>query len=450
MFNFHKIDIIPEDYDYLDVMAVDIYGKLKHVTLPKSYVSEKIFKEGIGFDASNYGFAKVTDSDMVAIPDLTKMYLEENDNMKIIHVLADVINPSTGSFFDQYPRSITKETLNYIKKSNIADDVKLLVELEFHIFDNVNYKISSDESYYYIESSEGLGDNKDYPKTNDSSYHLNEPYDIHFNLRNEIVKVLENAGIPVKYHHHEVGIAQHEIELNFTSLVDTADNVTLAKYLIRKVAEEYGLYVTFMPKPLYNMPGNGMHVHQYLEKNGKSLFVGDELYNLSKIALNYIAGILNHSLSGSLLAWSNPSTNSYKRLVPGFEAPISASFSKGSRSASIRIPGYLKKSDTRIEFRTGDATSNVYFFLSSMILAGLTGIEENLNPIDLGFHSKGENDKEFPLNLKDVIYGLKKDNEYLKTFPKPLINKWIDLKIKEANMIYSIPNPKEFELYFEL
>ncbi|KAF2956202.1 glutamine synthetase beta-grasp domain-containing protein [Marinitoga sp. 38H-ov] len=450
MLNFFKIDKIPEDYDYLDIMVVDIFGKLKHVTLPKSYVSEKIFKEGIGFDASNFGFAKVTDSDMVAIPDLSKMYLEEKDDMRILHVLSDVISPSTGEYFDQYPRSIAKETLEYIKKSNIADDVKMLVELEFHIFDNINYRTSSTESYYYIENSEGLGEEHDYPKASGSSYHLNEPYDIHFDLRNEIVKVLENAGIPVKYHHHEVGIAQHEIELNFMSLVDASDNVTLAKYLIRRVAGEYGLYVTFMPKPLYNMPGNGMHVHQYLEDNGKSLFVGDELYNLSKLALNYTAGVLKHSLSGSLLSWSNPSTNSYKRLVPGFEAPISASFSKGSRSAAIRIPGYLSKADTRIEFRTGDATSNIYFFLSAMVLAGLNGIEENLDPVELGFHSKGENDKEFPLNLKDVINGLKKDNEYLKTFPESLINKWIDTKIKEANIIYSIPQPKEFELYFEL
>ncbi|WP_129409724.1 glutamine synthetase family protein [Marinitoga lauensis] len=450
MFSFFKIDKIPEDYDFLDIMVVDIYGKLKHVTLPKSYVSEKIFKEGIGFDASNYGFAKVTDSDMVSISDFDKIYLEENEGMKIIHIFSDVISPSTGEFFDQYPRSIAKETLKNIKKSGIADDIKMLVELEFHIFDEVSYKTSETESYYSVENSEGLGEGHDYPKAYGSAYHLNDPYDIHFQLRNEIVKVLENAGIPVKYHHHEVGIAQHEIELNFMSLVDAADNVTLAKYLIRRVANEYGLYVTFMPKPLYNMPGNGMHVHQYLEKEGKSLFVGDALYNLSDLALNYTAGILHHSLSGSLLAWSNPSTNSYKRLVPGFEAPISASFSKGSRSAAIRIPGYLSKADTRIEFRTGDATANVYFFLSAMVLAGINGIENKYDPVKMGFHSKGENEKEFPLNLKNVMKGLKEDNEYLKTFPKSLINKWIETKEKEANMIYSIPIPKEFELYFEL
>ncbi|OQY08926.1 MAG: glutamine synthetase [Marinitoga sp. 4572_148] len=450
MLKFYKVDKIPEDYDFLDIMIVDIYGKLKHVALPKSYVSEKTFKEGIGFDASNFGFAKVTDSDMVAVPDLSKMYLETNEETKILHIFSDVKNPSTGEYFDQYPRSIAKETLKYIKDSNIADDAKMLVELEFHIFDNINYKISSTESYYYIENEEGLGEDHDYPKASGSFYHLNEPYDIHFELRNQIVKALENAGIPVKYHHHEVGIAQHEIELNFMSLVDAADNVTLAKYLIRKITKNYGLYVTFMPKPLFNMPGNGMHVHQYLEKDGKTLFVGDELYNLSELALNYTAGILNHSLSGSLLAWSNPSTNSYKRLVPGFEAPISASFSKGSRSAAIRIPGYLSKADTRIEFRTGDATSNIYFFLSAMVLAGLSGIENKFDPVEMGFHSKGENDKEFPLNLKDVLKGLKEDNEYLKTFPKSLIDKWVITKNEEANIIYSIPNPKEFEIYFEL
>ncbi|AEX86259.1 glutamine synthetase [Marinitoga sp. 1135] len=450
MINFFKVDKIPEEYDFLDIMVVDIFGRLKHVTLPKSYVSEKTFKEGIGFDASNFGFAKVTDSDMVAIPDLSKIFVEENEGMKIVHVLSDVISPSTGKFFAQYPRSIAKETLKYIKESGIADDAKMLVELEFHIFDGITFKTGETESYYFLENDEGLGYEDNQPKTYGSSYHLNEPYDIHFTLRNEIVKSLENAGIPVKYHHHEVGIAQHEIELNFMSLVDAADNVTLAKYIIRKIAERYGLYVTFMPKPMFNMAGNGMHVHQYLEKDGKSLFVGDELYNLSELALNYTAGILNHSLTGSLLSWSNPSTNSYKRLVPGFEAPISASFSKGSRSAAVRIPGYLSKADTRIEFRTGDGSANVYFFLSAMVLAGISGIEKKLDPVELGFHSKGENEKVFPLDLRLVMKGLKDDKDYLKTFPEELINKWYDTKMKEANLIYSIPVSKEFEMYFEL
>jgi len=261
---------------------------------------------------------------------------------------------------------------------------------------------------------------------------------------------METAGIAVKYHHHEVAAGQLEIELDFMDLVRAADSVCLAKWIIRSVADEMNLKVTFMPKPIYKMPGNGMHVHQFLEKDGKSIFLGDELYGLSKEGLSYTAGLLEHSLTGSLLAFTNPSTNSYRRLVPGYEAPISATFAKASRSAAVRIPGYLEKNEVRTEYRTGDATANVYYMLSAMVLAGLDGIERKADPVALGFNNPDvDPSRVFPLNLHVVMEGLKKDNEYLKpVFPQKLIDLWIGKKNAEASYVYNAPTPQEYELYF--
>ncbi|HOX91898.1 MAG TPA: glutamine synthetase, partial [Spirochaetales bacterium] len=276
------------------------------------------------------------------------------------------------------------------------------------------------------------------------------PDDKYGRLRNEVVKLMEEAGIPVKYHHHEVGAGQLEIELNFISLLGAADAVVLSKWIIRQVAEELGLHVTFMPKPMYKIAGNGMHVHQFIEKNGKSVFPGDDMYGLSKTGLQYTAGLLSHALSGSLLAWSNPSTNSYRRLVPGYEAPVSATFAQGSRAAAVRIPGYLAKGEARIEFRTGDATANTYYFLAAMLLAGLDGVERKLDPVKMGYANTKETPKNtFPTGLYHVLAGLKKDNAYLKpAFPAELIDGWVAIKTKEAEYVYNAPVPQEYELYF--
>jgi len=261
---------------------------------------------------------------------------------------------------------------------------------------------------------------------------------------------MEAAGIPVKYHHHEVAAAQLEIELNFISLPGAADAVALSKWIIKSCADELGLFVTFMPKPMYKLAGSGMHVHQYVEKAGASIFPGEGLYGLSPAGLGYTAGILEHALTGSLLAWSNPSTNSYRRLVPGYEAPVSATFAQGSRAAAIRIPGYLKKGEARIEFRTGDATANVYYFLAAMLLAGLDGVTRKLDPVAKGYNIAKERPRNiFPTGLYHVLAGLRKDNDYLlPVFPKELIDGWIALKEKEAEYVYNAPVPQEYELYF--
>ena len=328
----------------------------------------------------------------------------------------------------------------------------MLVELEYYVFESVEYSTGLDHAGYAVGSSEGLGEEySSVPRfAPHKGYHKLPPEDRYLDFRNRTVHLMEQAGIPVKYHHHEVGASQLEIELDFMDLVRAADSVCMAKWIIRTVAEEMGLFVTFMPKPLYKMPGSGMHVHQFLERGGKSLFPGSGLHGLSREALAYTAGLLEHSLSGSLLAFTNPSTNSYRRLVPGYEAPISATFAKGSRSAAVRIPGYLKSDEVRIEYRTGDASANIHYMLSAMVLAGIDGILRSADPVAAGFDSpEAKEDKVFPLNLFSVLEGLRKDNGYLApAFPQKLLELWTKRKTEEAEYVYNAPTPQEYELYF--
>lgn len=445
-----KFDGNWEQVDFLDLLMLDIYGSIRHVTIPKSFINDEVLKGGIGFDASNFGFAKVTKSDMVAKPDMKTAFIEEKDGYTILHALCDIFLMD-GELFNQYPRYVAKKTLEYLRSEGIADDAQMLVELEFHCFEDVNYSSDFSHSYYRVQSQEGIGtDYNDLPRLGiQDGYHRMYPDDKYFNVRNDIVNALESIGLPVKYHHHEVGAAQLEIELDFMSILDAADMVSLAKWIAWNVANEHGMYLTFMPKPIYKAAGNGMHVHQFLAKDDKTIFAGKELHGLTKAALSYTAGLLDHSLTGSLLAFSNPSTNSFKRLVPGYEAPIGATFEKASREASVRIPGYLAKGEERIEYRTGDATANIYYFLSAMVLAGIDGIKKDRDPVESDYNNP-KNNKIFPLNLNAVLDGLEKDHDYLlPAFPKELMNLWIKSKRKEAEYVYNAPTPQEYELYFK-
>jgi glutamine synthetase len=435
--------------DFLDLMMLDIYGSIRHVTVPKGYITRKLLNEGIGFDASNFGFAKVHDSDMVAIPDLSTGFVGMVQEKRVLHCLCDVTTTDDVPFA-QYPRNVARATVDHLKNQKIADTAQMLVELEFYLFDDVSYATDFGHSYYKIQSPEGIGEEYyDQPRFGiHRGYHRLPPDDRYFALRNAVTATMESIGIPVKYHHHEVGAAQLEIELNFMPLLQAADAVTLAKWVIKSAARENNLFVTFMPKPIYKVAGSGMHVHQFLEKGGKSLFPGSALYNLSPVAHSYLCGILEHSLTGSLLALTNPSTNSFKRLVPGFEAPVHATFAKASRAAAIRVPGYLKGKDVRIEFRTGDATANTYYMLSAQVLAGIDGIQRKADPLKLGFADM-KNEKSFPLNLNLVLDGLQKDHGYLlPAFPEPLLNLWIKIKRDEATYVYNAPTPQEYEIYF--
>lgn len=440
-----------KDADFVNLLMLDIYGNIRSVSLPKTYANEEVLKEGVGFDASNYGYAKVNNSDMVAIPDMSTAFFEIREDHKLLHVLCNVLS-TDREVFDQYPRNVVKKTKEFLNKKGVADNVKTLVELEYYVFENVEYSTGENHAGYRVTSSEGMGEGFSVaPRLGlRKAYHRMPPEDKYMDFRNETVSLMEIIGIPVKYHHHEVAVSQLEIELDFIDIDKAGDQVSLAKWIIKQVAEEMGLYVTFMPKPLYKMPGNGMHVHQFLEKKGKSIFPGNELFDLSEAGLSYTAGILKHSLSGSLLAFACPSTNSYRRLVQGYEAPVSATFAKGSRAAAVRIPAYVRKEETRIEYRTGDASANIYFFLAAMVLAGTDGILNKLDPVALGYQSCDVKEKfTFPLNLSSVLKGLEKDMEYLlPVFPKKLIELWIEAKKAEAEYVYNAPTPQEYELYF--
>ncbi len=438
-----------EEVDYLDFMMLDIYGSLRSVTIPKSHISEKVLREGIGFDASNFGFAEVSKSDMVAIPDMATAFTEQRADGVVLHTLCDV-EAMGGGLFEQYPRFVLNRALEQLRSLGVADDAQFLMELEFHVFEDVNYATDFAHSYYRLQSAEGIGpDYYDLPRFNiHRGYHRPYPDDRYFDLRNKMVSSMTAVGIPVKYHHHEVGAAQLEVELDFLSAPEAADKLAIAKWIIRNVAAENQVFVTFMPKPINKTPGNGMHAHQFLVKDGRSIFPGDRECGLSPTALSYLAGLLEHSLTGSLLAFSNPSTNSYKRLVPGYEAPVCASFAKASREAAVRIPGYLKPGEERIEFRTGDATANCHYMLAAMLMAGLDGIERRLDPVAAGYGDPAKA-RCFPLNLSMVLEGLRKDNQYLqRSFPPGLIDLWVKLKQDESAHVYHAPTPEEYELYF--
>lgn len=438
--------------DYVSLIVIDIDGRMRAVSLPSSFADEAVLKKGIGFDASNFGYAKVHASDMVAVPDMDTAFIEQKGEFDILHVFCDV-RTTEGELFEQYPRSVIRAAHSALMESGIGDDIKMLVELEFYVFEEVRYSTATDHSYYFVGSSEGIGeDYSDAPWIRLSQgYHRMAPEDRYQLLRNRAVKTMIDVGIPVKYHHHEVVAAQLEIELDFISMLKAGDAVSLAKWILRSEADELGLKVTFMPKPMYKVAGSGMHVHQFIEKLGASIFPGEELYGLSREGLSYTAGLLSHALTGSLLAFSNPSTNSYRRLVPGYEAPVSATFAHGSRAAAVRIPGYLGKGEARIEFRTGDATANVYYFLSAMLLAGLDGINKRLDPVALGFARETTSARHvFPTGLFDVLAGLKKDHGYLSAaFSEELVETWIAHKEKEASYVYNAPVPQEYELYFD-
>lgn len=439
------------EYDFLSLLVVDMAGQLHSVSLPASYATPKVIAKGVGFDASNFGYAQVHASDMVAVPDLSTAFMETKDGFRILHAFCDV-RTTEGEAFDQYPRHVARKALEKLRASGLGDSAMMLVELEFYVFDEVRYSNAVGHSYYQVSNAEGIGDeSEDLPRNGLSKgYHRLAPEDRYDRLRNMAVTSMLAAGIPVKYHHHEVGASQLEIELDFIPVEKAGDAVVLAKWILKSVADELGLYVTFMPKPMYKIAGSGMHVHQYVVKNGASIFPGSGECNLSPEGLSYTAGLLSHALSGSLLAWSNPSTNSYRRLVPGFEAPVSATFAQGSRAAAVRIPGYLSKGEARIEFRTGDATANAYYFLAAMLLAGLDGMIRGMDPVAKGFYvSHNARGKTFPTGLYHVLAGLRKDRAYLDgVFPPDLVESWIAAKEKEAEYVYNAPVPQEYELYF--
>jgi glutamine synthetase len=443
---------IDQNVNFIKLKTLDLKGESRSVILPVNMFNEDLVGKGVGFDSSSYRFTKAENSDMVLIPDLDSMFIDPFSSQKTAVFMADIyLSDANRTRFNQDSRYVAQKAEKTLKKSKIGTKILLGPEFEFFIFENAKFGIEENGCYYLIEN--GAEGKNNY-------YHLDSPEDRYVDFKNEAVSILQNVNIKIKYHHHEVTANQHEIEPFFNTLVNTGDTTVKIKYVLFNLAKKYDLFVTFMPKPFFGKAGSGWHVHQYILKEDKNIFLDKGKYgNFSKLGLSYISGLLLHS--SSLAAFTNPSSNSYKRLVRGFEAPVAAIFAKSNRNAAIRIPAYVNVEQTRLEYRAGDASGNPYLSLAAMLMAGIDGIKKNLNPekfyfgpFDSGLpESKAlmKKIRKLPENLNEALNSLEKDCDYLKlndVFTDQLISDWISLKKVEIEKVNTFPHPMEFEQYF--
>ncbi len=458
-----------EGVKLVDLKFVDFVGQWQHKTHPLHEFDEGTFTDGLGFDGSSIrGWKSIDNSDMLQIPDPRTAFVDPFCDQPTLSLICNVVDPITREAYGRDPRQIAQKAANYLKLTGIADTAYMGPEAEFFILDDVRYSTNQHSSYYYVDSVEGkwnsgkdegpnLGNKPRYKE----GYFPVPPIDTQQDIRSEMVLQMEELGIVVETHHHEVATAgQAEIDMRFAPIVDMADQLMVYKYVCKNVAKRAGKVVTFMPKPLFGDNGSGMHTHQSLWKDGKPLFAGNEYAGLSKMCLYYIGGILKHAKA--IAAFSNPTTNSYKRLVPGFEAPVNLAYSSRNRSASIRIPMYSASPKAkRIEVRFPDPTCNPYLAFSAMLLAGLDGIENKLDPgepLDKNIYalSKTELAKvpTMPGSLEEALSNLEEDHDFLlkgDVFTQDCLEAWIDYK-REAEIAPMAlrPHPHEFELYFDM
>ena len=458
--------------EMVDFKVADLIGRWHHVTIPVSQLSESTFTDGIGIDASSYpGYKKVAAGDMKIIPDSSTCIPDPFAELKTLSITCDILE-ADGTPYLRYPRNVCRRAEAYMTATQKGTAL-FSPELEFYIFDDIRYASNTQHAFYYVDSIEAFWNtgreespNLGYKFPPKGGYHGIPPADTTFNLRSKMVKLIEEAGMPVKYHHHEVGSAsQVEIEVPHNTLLRAADAVMLMKYIIKNVAHQSHKVATFMPKPVYQEAGSGMHVHQYLSDGEVSLFYDQDGYaGLSQLALNYIGGLLSHG--PALLALTSPSTNSYKRLIPGYEAPVNLFYAAANRTAAVRIPMYdVNRQRARVEFRPPDATCNPYLALSAMLMAGLDGIENKIDPTAEGFgpfeidiaemaEQQRANIKTLPSSLEDALDALRDDHSFLLkggVFTEDLINAWIEYKVdKETKPLKARPHPYEFELYSDI
>lgn len=454
---------------FLDFKVSDLNGRWHHLSIPVERFNDRTLEEGIGFDGSSYGYLRVEKSDMVFIPDLSTAKVDKFHEFPTLSMIGNIYSPGVKmERFSGDPRYIAEKAQKYMVDQKIADRYMVGPEFEFHVFDSFYCDKTNNGYAYSFESLErgwpayGVSGYKLQPQR---GYHADIPHDTTNDFRSHAALLMEESGIKVKYHHHEVGASgQVELEVELDEMLKMADNVLQTKYILRNLAVEEGKSVTLMPKPLTTEAGNGLHVHMLLEKDGVNLFYDKDGYaGLSQDALYFIGGLLKHG--PALLAFTNPSTNSFKRLVPGFEAPVSLVFALSNRSAVIRIPGYANKPDNkRFEFRTSDATCNPYLCFAALLMAGLDGIQNKIDPVKEGFGPLDRNIsdlpveeqnkfKQLPTSLLEALDALKEDNEFLlkgDVFTKELIENWIKVKTAEALRVNRTPNPEEFELYYDL
>ena len=461
-----------EKISFIDLKFANLFGGWHHVTIPARRLGAELMSEGIGFDASSTpGYKSVESGDMIIIPDLSTGFFDPFWDEPTLSFICNIYEADTKERFCRDPRYIATLTEEYLVSSGIATESRWGPEFEYYIFDNVEFHNHNHHSAVQIQSAEAPwkdqsnGSRNGFHMRSHQGYHAMPPLDNLYNIRSETAGIMEQCGIAVKYHHHEVGSSgQVEIEVESGGLTHMGDVVMITKYIAKMVALRHGKTATFMPKPLYDEPGSGMHFHQHLFKDGEPLFYDRNGYGgLSRLAHFYIAGILKHA--PSLTGLTNPSTNSYKRLIPGFEAPVNLFFSLANRSSAVRIPKYATTADAkRIEFRTPDATCNPYFAMAAMLLAGIDGIRQNLDitkegfgPYDINLFDKAnaqirQEITSVPDNLKSALQHLEADSDYLikpGIFSESMIKTWIEEKLQNDYLgTRNRPTPFEFQMYY--
>jgi len=460
-----------ENIKMVDFKMVDINGQFRHVTIPAEDFNEELMNDGVGFDASNYGYAVVEKSDMVFIPDPDTAVIDPFCQVPTLSMTGNamIIDHPQNRPLSQYPRNIVLAAEEYMKQTGIADTMLILPEFEFYLFDQAGWEVKPNAIGMHLDyanahwNSYTEGQGLIVPKQ--KNYHIAKPFDPTYECRSEMCMLMEEAGIPIKYHHPEVGAAgQFEIEPKLGQMSKMADASMMIKYIIRNTALKHGYSATLMPKPVYGEAGNGMHVHMLLLKDGEPVFSDDEGYShLSKTAHYFMGGLLKHI--ASLCALTNPSTNSFKRLVPGFEAPVTVGYATSNRSAVIRIPAYAKTPNMRrFELRNPDATCNPYFCYAAILMAGLDGVinkidphENGWGPYDMNLYHLPEEEKKklkgLPTSLDEALDALEADHDYLTAggvFPEHLLKNFIKTKREECRQMAAIPHPAEFDRYYNL
>jgi glutamine synthetase len=457
-----------KEVKFVDFRFTDTRGKEQHVTVPAHTVDAEVLEEGKMFDGSSIaGWKGIQESDMILMPDLETARLDPFFEELTLNLTCDVVEPSTMQGYDRCPRSLAKRALAYLQSTGLADTAFFGPENEFFIFDDIRWGADISGCFYKIDSEEaGWNTEKVYPDGNmghrpgvKGGYFPVPPVDALHDIRAAMCLTLEEMGVPVEVHHHEVATAgQCEIGVKFNTLVKKADEVQVLKYVIQNVAHSYGKTVTFMPKPLVGDNGSGMHVHQSLAKGGQNLFAGDQYGGLSETALYYIGGIIKHA--HAINAFTNASTNSYKRLVPHFEAPVMLAYSARNRSASVRIPWVSSPKGRRIEVRFPDSTANPYLGFAAMMMAGLDGIKNKIHPgeaMDKDLYDlPPEEEKAIPkvaFSLEQALDALDGDRDFLTAggvFSDDMIDAYIGLKMADVSRVRMTTHPVEFELYYSL
>ncbi len=455
------------DVRMIDYKFLDFVGIWQHFTTPISEFGEEIFEEGLGFDGSSIrGWQPIHNSDMTIIPDASTAKIDPFPVVKTLSLICNIFDPITREGYTRDPRFIARKAEAYLKSTGIADTAYFGPEPEFFIFDDVRYSSGPNQAFYSVDSSEGAWNsgreefpNLGYKPGFKGGYFPVAPTDSLVDLRNEMVQVLQSVGMRIEASHHEVASGgQCEIDMRFDSLLKMADTLQWFKYIIKNVANRNDKTVTFMPKPIFGDNGSGMHCHQSLWKDGVNLFAGDGYGGLSKMAMYYIGGIMKHAKA--LCAFTNPGTNSYKRLVPGYEAPVNLAYSNRNRSASLRIPSDQQPKSKSVEYRTPDPSCNGYLAFSAMVMAGLDGIENKIDPgepLDKDIYGLSPEElKDIPSvagNLEEALLCLKEDHAFLlkgDVFTQDVIEKWIEYKMEaEVNPVRMRPVPLEFALYYD-